>query len=204
MNIDGNLLDVEASFCYLGDMLDAGGGYNTAITHWCCLAWGRFRKLLPILTSHHLSPKVQGRVYEACVRTPMLHSSETWRPNIPDLLCLQHIDRAMIHWICAVNERSIVSSIHLLQKLGLHDITTVLYSRRLRWFGHTQRATTSGIANVTNLTVPGSRGRHGRHRKTWAECVQGDLKELSLTTVDLQDRTMWRRAVCVSLVQPTP
>ena len=55
--VDGTLLDLEASFCYLGNMLCAGGGCAFAIATRCSTAWGKFRKLLPILTSH----------FQACV-----------------------------------------------------------------------------------------------------------------------------------------
>ena len=51
VEVDGTLLDVEACFCYLGDMLSAGGGCALAIATRCSTAWGKFRKLLPILTS---------------------------------------------------------------------------------------------------------------------------------------------------------
>ena len=43
--VDGTLLDVEASFCYLGDVLSAGGGCSLAIITRCCTAWGKFKKL---------------------------------------------------------------------------------------------------------------------------------------------------------------
>ena len=51
VDVDGTLLGVEASFCYLGDMLSAGGGCSLAIITRCCTARGKFKKLLPILTS---------------------------------------------------------------------------------------------------------------------------------------------------------
>ena len=53
------------------------------------------------------------------------------------------------------------------QKLDVDDITAVLRTRRLRWYGHVQRAT-SCINSITRLGVPGTRNR-GRPRKTWCE-----------------------------------
>ena len=57
VDVDGAMLDVEDSFCYLGDMLDAGGGCDNAVATRCAVGWGKFRKLLPILTSRHLTPE---------------------------------------------------------------------------------------------------------------------------------------------------
>ena len=49
-------LEVVASFCYLGDMLSAGGGCETAVTTRVKTAWKKFRELLPVpatsLTRH--------------------------------------------------------------------------------------------------------------------------------------------------------
>ena len=50
-------LEVVACFCYLGDMLSAGGGCEMAVTIRVKPAWKKFRELLPVLTSHHPSYK---------------------------------------------------------------------------------------------------------------------------------------------------
>ena len=67
VEVDGTLLYVEASFCDLGDMLRAGGGCALAIATRCSTAWGKCRKLLPILTSKHVSPLTRGKVFSACI-----------------------------------------------------------------------------------------------------------------------------------------
>ena len=61
VEVDGTLLEVEANFCYLGDMLSAGEGCALAIATICSTAWGKFRKLFPILTSKHVSPLFRGK-----------------------------------------------------------------------------------------------------------------------------------------------
>ena len=75
-------MDVVPSFCYLGDMLSAGGGSDLAVTTRCSVAWGKFRKLLPILTTKHVSLKTCGKLFSSCVRSAMLHGSETWAPTV--------------------------------------------------------------------------------------------------------------------------
>ena len=108
VDVDGTLLDVEASFCYLGDMLRAGGGFSLAIITRCCTALGKFKKLLPILTSKHISLTVRGKVFDACVRSA-LHGSETWAPTASDLQRLRRIDRSMIRWICGFKPHDEIS-----------------------------------------------------------------------------------------------
>ena len=53
-------------------------------------AWGKFRKLLPILTSKHLPLVVRGKVY---LTSAMLHGGETWAPNVSDLQRLRRNDQ---------------------------------------------------------------------------------------------------------------
>ncbi len=201
VDVDGTKLDVEASFCYLGDMLNAGGGCDSAIAARCCVAWGKFRKLLPVLTTRHLSPKIRGKVYSACVRSAMLHGSETWGPNAADLQRLRRNDRAMIRWICGSGINDETPSEHLLEKLGINDITAVLRCRRLRWAGHVERAT-SCIKTVCDLDIPCCR-RKGRPRKTWQECVKNDIQECNLSAINPMDRNAWRVGVRQSQLQPT-
>ena len=204
VDIDGSPLEVIPTFPYLGDTLNAGGGCDSAIAGRCCAAWGKFRKLLPLLTSRHISPKSRGQVYSSCVRSAMLHGSETWGPNASELQRLRRNDRSMVRWICGVSANDDIPSDQLLEKLGLADITTVLRCGRLRWAGHVERAPpNTGIGMVGNLAVPGKRGR-GRPRKTWAECVKTDIRDCGLSAVDPQDRVAWRAAVRLCRVGTTP
>ena len=203
VDIDGSPLEVIPTFPYLGDTLNAGG-CDSAIAGRCCAAWGKFRKLLPLLTSRHISPKSRGQVYSSCVRSAMLHGSETWGPNASELqrLCLN--DRSMVRWICGVSAHDDIPSDQLLEKLGQTDNTTVIRCGRLQWAGHVERApSNTGIGLVGNLVVPGKRGR-GRPRKTWAKCVNTDIRDCGLSAVDPQDRVAWRAAVRLCRVGTTP
>ena len=93
VDVDGTMLDVEATFRYLGDMLCHGGDCDRAIAAKC---WEMTRQL---------SPSICSKVYEACVCSAMLHSSETWGPNNPELQRPCHNDPAMICWICDTKDR---------------------------------------------------------------------------------------------------
>ena len=69
-------LEVVASCCYLGDILSAAGGCELLTTTRVKTAWKKFKDLLPVLSSHHLSFKTHGCVYSS-VRRAMLHASKT-------------------------------------------------------------------------------------------------------------------------------
>ena len=52
-------LEVAASFCYLEDMLSAAGGCELSTTTRVKTAWKKFKELLPVLSSRHLSIAVK-------------------------------------------------------------------------------------------------------------------------------------------------
>ena len=102
VQVGSDKLEVVASFCYLGDVLSAAGGCELSTTTRVKTTWKKFKELKPVLSSRHLSFKTRGRVYSSCVRSAMLHASETWPVTKPCLQRLQRNDRAMIRQICNV------------------------------------------------------------------------------------------------------
>ena len=182
-------LEVVPSFCYLGDTLSSGGGCELASITRCRVAWGKFHELLPILTSRSFPITSRGRVYNSCVRSAMLHASETWAPTSSDLHRLQRNDRAMIRWMCGVITKDEVSSQDLLARMQLDDLTKVLRTRRLRWHGHVERSD-GWLKKVQKLSPTGGRGP-GRPKKTWTEVIDTDRQALGLTETHPSDRKAW-------------
>ena len=109
-------------------MLSAGGGCEIAVTTLVKTAWKKFRELLPVLTSRHLSYKTRGHVYSSYVQSAMLHASETWPLTKTNL---QRNDRAMIRQICSIKPEDVatVRSSELLAKLELENLDLILRER---------------------------------------------------------------------------
>ena len=101
-------------------------------------AWKKFRELLPVLTSHHLSYKTLGHVYSSCVRSAMLHASETWPLTKTNL---HSNERAIIRQICSIKPKyeAMVRSSKLLARLELEYLDLILRERRPCWFVHMER-----------------------------------------------------------------
>ena len=128
-------LEVVASFCYLGHMLSAAGGCELSTTTCVKTPWKKFKELKPVLSSCHLSFKTRGHVYSSCVRSAMLHASETWPVTKPCLQHLQRNDRAMIRQICNVKpqDTATIRSSELLAWLGIEDLDLVLKAGMDMW-----------------------------------------------------------------------
>ena len=150
-------LEVVATFCYLGDMLS---GCEITVTNRVKSAWKKFRELLPVLKSGHLSYKTCGHVYSSCVRSAMLHASETWPLTKMNLQGLQHNDRAMIRQICSIKPEDVatVKSTELLAKLELEDLNLILRERRLHWFGQVERSS-GAVRTACDKQIDGRLGQ---------------------------------------------
>ena len=121
VQVGSDKLEGIASFCYLGDMLSAVNGCELLTTTSVKTACKKFKKLLPVLSSCHLSFKTHGYVHSSCVQSAMLHANKTWPLTKPNLQPLQQNDRAMIRQICNVKPQGIVTtrSNELLARLGI-------------------------------------------------------------------------------------
>jgi len=70
-------LEVVDKFCYLGDMLSVDGDADAPVEARIRIGWNKFRQLVPLLTNRDMSLIIRGRLYSSCVRSSMLHGSET-------------------------------------------------------------------------------------------------------------------------------
>ena len=176
-------------------MFSAAGGCELSTTTCVKNAWKKFKDLLPVLSSHHLSFKTRGRVYSSCVWSAMLHASETSTLTQPNLQRLQRNDRAMIRQICNVRPQEIVTtrSIELLVRLGIEDLDLILKERRLRWYGHVER-TSGAVKTAFDIKTDGKRGP-GRPKMTWKQLSERDCREWKLSAINPHDRRTWRSGV---------
>jgi len=71
-------LEVVDKFYYLGDMFSVDGDADAAVEAKTRIGWNKFRQLVPLLTNRDISLIRRGRLYSSCVRSSMLHGSETW------------------------------------------------------------------------------------------------------------------------------
>ena len=151
--VGGESLGVVDKFCYLGDVIGAGGGAEESSIARVRSGWKKFRELLSISTSRVLSLAMKGRVFEEFVKCVVLYGSEVWAVKEHDLARLERNDMTMIRWICRVRLRDRMSSYELRGCLGLESIRNAVQKRRLRWFGHVERMNADNWTPYSRNTV---------------------------------------------------
>ena len=192
---NGVVLEKVGEFCYLGVMLKAGGGADSAVLARVRCAWKKFRELSTILTSKGASLALKGKVYASCVRSCMLHGSETWPMRAEHEAKLERTEMRMIRWMCGVSMRERKTSAELREWIGVEVVGDVMRTNRLRWFGHVERKLEDDwVKKCGTLEVEGRKPR-GRPKKTWMEVVVDDMRRMGLTRKDAQDRGRWRMGI---------
>ena len=74
---------------------------------------------------------VRGKLYSSCMRSSMLHESETWPVRKENEAVLQRAEMRMVRWMCGVKLQDRIPSKGLKERLGLDDIISVLQQNRL-------------------------------------------------------------------------
>ena len=115
--------------------MDADGGCDSAVTARVRSAWKKFCEYLPILIGKGFWLKLNGKDYATCVRSCLMHGSETWPMKVENELKLNRTEMSMIRWMCGVklNERKKIEELREL--LGLEPVSLMIKKSRLRWFG---------------------------------------------------------------------
>ena len=109
-----------------------GSGYEAAIITRVRAAWGKFRKMLPILSCKTLSRTTGGRIYTH-VRSVILYSSECWPLKRTNLSQLKRNERSMLWWLCHIKLENNCSHSTLCNKLGLIELSLAIRQRHLQW-----------------------------------------------------------------------
>ena len=105
-------------------------------------------------------------LYSSCVRSSMLHGSETWPVRKENVVALQRAEMSMVRWMCGVKLKDRLPSKELRERLGVDDIALVLQQNSLRWYGHVlQKDDDDWVKKCMEHEVEGSRPR-GRPKKT--------------------------------------
>ena len=103
-------------------MLSVDGDADSAVEARIRIGWNKFRQLVLLLTNTGVSLIMRGRLYSSCVRSSMLHGSETWPVRKENVVTLQRAEIRMVRWMCGVKLKDRLPSKELRERLGIDDI----------------------------------------------------------------------------------
>ena len=94
------------------------GDADAAVEARIRIGWNKFRQLVPMLTNKDVSLIMRGRLYSSCVRSSMLHGSETWPVRKENVVAVQRAEMRMVRWICGVKLKDGLPSKELRETRG--------------------------------------------------------------------------------------
>jgi len=83
-------------------MLSVDGDADAVVKARIQIGLNKFRQLVPLLTNRDISLIRRGRLYSSCVRSSMLHGSETWPVREENEVALQRAEMRMVRWMCDI------------------------------------------------------------------------------------------------------
>ena len=90
------------------------------------IGWNKFRQLVPLLTNKDMSLITRGRLYSICVRSSMLHGSETWPVRKENVVALQRAEMRMVRWMCGIKLKDrLPSKASLVECYSSHTTTQI-------------------------------------------------------------------------------
>ena len=89
-------METVRKFSYLGDRLNANGGCETAVTAKTRIGWMKFMECNEILKTQEVLLKMKEKVHKRCVKSAVLHGSETWCLREKEMAILSRTERAVI------------------------------------------------------------------------------------------------------------
>ena len=116
-------------------MLSVDGDADAAVEARIRIGWNKFRQLRLLLANKDVSLIMRGRLYSSCVRSSILHGSETWPVRIENEVALQRAETRMVRWMCGIMVKDRFPSKELRERLGIDDtnIGTVAKQAAMVW-----------------------------------------------------------------------
>ena len=164
---NGVHLENVGKSCNLGNMLNGGGGGNSASMARVHCAWRKFKELSGTLTRKEVSFKLKEKLYVTCVRNAMVYGSEMWAMMAEQSGRLECTEMRMVRWMCGISLRDRVLSAELRERMGIESVSDAMKQSRLRWLGHVlQNDDDDRVKKIMLFEVEGNRGWR-RLRMTW-------------------------------------
>ena len=133
-------LDAVDSFTYLGSTIESNLSLDADINTRISKAAAVMSKLNRIVwQNNNLTQMAKLCVYQACVFSTLLYSSEAWTTYTRQEKKLKSFHLRCIRRILDISWQDKVTNTEVLARASSFRIYTMLSQRRLRWLGHIHR-----------------------------------------------------------------
>ena len=172
------------SFTYLGSLITNDGSSSRDITSRIAKAASAMYRLSnPLFRKHRISIQTKINMYRALVVSVLLYGSEARATTLADRRRLDVFDMRCQRRLLRVFWQQHISHHSTSERTKQPTASSLLWQRRLRWFGHLHRMPSSLTARRVydfNPNIHGWKRPRGRPKTRWADSIKHDLNSACL------------------------
>ena len=199
--VNNTRLDVVDTFVYLGSTLSRDGSLDSEINvriQKASVAFGNLEKR--VWSDRGISTKTKINVYQTCVVTTLLYSSETWTTYRRHLKWLERCHQKCLRRILNIKWQTLTPDTEVLSRADCLSIESQIVRSQMRWAGHVVRMPDKRLPKQLfygELKL-GKRPKH-KPKKRYRDGIKNNLKALEINVSDWEtlatNRPAWRNAV---------
>ena len=176
------------SFTYIGSLITNDGSSSRDITSRIAKAASAMYRLSnPLFRKHRISIQTKINMYRALVVSVLHYGSETWATTLADRRRLDVFDMRCQRRLLRVFWQQHISNHSISERTKQPTASTLLRQRRLCWYGHLRRMSSSlPVRRVYdfNPNIHGWKRPRGRPKTRWADSIKHDLNAAGLDTTN--------------------
>ena len=204
VTLDGELLEEQEDFVYLGSKTTNTNAPSTAISHRISQAAKTFGEMWKTWRDKTLRTSVKIQIYKTIIRAILLYGLDTIPLSNAHAENLDARDRSFLRKILGKNFYHPISNQDLYKATGLTPLSTILQYRRRQWYGHVQRMEEHRLPKrITQPDMEGLRRGRGRPRQRLRDTWKRDFAQMGMTLQQAQEAAQDKKAYR-NLIKPYP
>ena len=173
IEIDNNVVPKVSKFKFLGSLVP---DCSSDVQHRISMASQAFGRLRTIWSSKDVSIHLKTRLYGALILPIATYGSESWTTRRKEIDALLVFEMKFLRAILRITRSDRLRNTMIRKKLNISEtIEDIVLKRRLRWFGHVVR-NTSTLNSSYKLDFKKKRPR-GRPPKRWSDGIREQCGE---------------------------
>ena len=199
--VQGKRLNVVDTFIYLGSSIARDGSLDSEVQlriAKACKAFGALEKR--VWSDRGITIKTKLSVYESCVLTSLLYSSETWTTYRRHIQVLERFHQKCLRRILNIKWQSLTPDTIVLQQANTTSVEMILIRNQMRWAGHVTRMDDKRLPKQIfyGELLTGARPPY-KPRMRFKDVIKHNLKELEIDdkiweTLS-ENRSVWRKMI---------
>ncbi|XP_038062349.1 uncharacterized protein LOC119732818 [Patiria miniata] len=205
ISIDNKTLDCVGTFTYLGSTVASNLSLDAELsTRLARAATVMARLAKRVWSNKNLTVRTKLQVYQACVISTLLYSSEAWTTYTRQEKRLNSFHLRCLRRILGIKWQDKVPNTEVLERAHSTSMFAMLSQRRLRWLGHVHRMDSGRLPRAILYGELSSGSRPiGRPNLRFKDVCKRDMRQAGIDPNSweeaAQDRSAWRQTVAAGI-----